>query len=136
MTQRLHEVGVEFEVPFHDVDALRIVWHGHYYKYMELGRTALLRDRGIDVPEIGPNGYRLLLVESRCRYTFPLRYGDQGRVHAWFAALQPRLTIAYRIRNLTHDRCSARGQTELVALTREGRMLPETPDDLLELIHA
>ncbi|MEZ4452430.1 MAG: hypothetical protein R3B09_23395 [Nannocystaceae bacterium] len=32
---RLHEVSVDFEVPFHDVDALRIVWHGHYYKYME-----------------------------------------------------------------------------------------------------
>ena len=86
MSRRLYEVTRDFEVPFHDVDALRIVWHGHYYKYMELGRTALLRDRGIDVPEIGPNGYRLLLVESRCRYTFPLRYGDQGRVHAWFAA--------------------------------------------------
>jgi len=135
MSRRLYEVTKDFEVPFHDVDALRIVWHGHYYKYLELGRTALLRDRGIDVEKIGDAGYTLLLVESRCRYTFPLRYGDKGRVHAWFAALQPRLTIAYRIRNLTHDRCSARGQTELVALDNQGRMLSETPDDLLELIH-
>ena len=25
-------VSVELEVPFHDVDSLHIVWHGHYYK--------------------------------------------------------------------------------------------------------
>ena len=43
--QRLHETSVEIEVPFHDVDALRIVWHGHYYKYLELARTQLLRSR-------------------------------------------------------------------------------------------
>ena len=67
---RLYEVTVDFEVPFHDVDALRIVWHGHYYKYMELGRTALLRSRGIDVESIGEAGYRLLLVDSHCRYTY------------------------------------------------------------------
>ena len=24
------------QVPFHDVDALHIVWHGHYYKYLEV----------------------------------------------------------------------------------------------------
>ena len=28
-------------------------------------------------------------------------------------SVAPRLVIAYRIRNLTHDRCSARGQTIL-----------------------
>ena len=132
---RLHEASLDFEVPFHDVDVLGIVWHGHYYKYMELGRTALMRARGLDIAEIRRAGYAQLLVDSHCRYTVPLRYGDRGRVHAWFAGLRPRLGVSYRIRNLTHDRCSARGHTELVALGRDGVMLPETPDDLLELIH-
>ncbi len=45
---RLHETSIEFEVPFHDVDALRVVWHGHYYKYLELARTALFRSSGLD----------------------------------------------------------------------------------------
>ncbi|MBK8265419.1 MAG: acyl-CoA thioesterase [Nannocystis sp.] len=135
MTRRLYEVTVDFEVPFHDVDSLNIVWHGHYYKYMELGRTALLRSRGVDVAMSEQIGYQLLLIESRCRYTFSMRYGDRGRVHAWFSALRPRLSVAYRIRNLTHDRCSARGLTELVTIDRDGQMLPETPDDLLALLH-
>ncbi|HEY8376052.1 MAG TPA: thioesterase family protein [Nannocystis sp.] len=129
---RLHEISVEFEVPFHDVDVLGIVWHGHYYKYMELGRTALLRSRGLDVDDIRAAGYALLLVDSHCRYTFPLRYADRARVDAWFASVTPRLVVAYRIRNLSHDRCSARGQTILVTTDHDGRLLPETPDALLK----
>lgn len=141
---RLHEVSVDFEVPFHDVDALRIVWHGHYYKYMELGRTALLRACGLESLEGGamelaarsPEAPRrhLLLVDARCRYTYPLRYGDRGRVSAWFSALTPRLVVSYRIRNLTHDRSSARARSELVLVDADGRMLPETPDDVLEIL--
>ena len=41
------QVEVELEVPFHDVDMLQLVWHGHYYKYFELARTQLLRQRGL-----------------------------------------------------------------------------------------
>jgi len=39
MTTRDHAIEIRLEVPFHDVDALRIVWHGHYLKYLELART-------------------------------------------------------------------------------------------------
>lgn len=129
---RLHEIHHDFEVPFHDVDALQIVWHGHYYKYMEHGRTALMRARGLDVADMRALGHRLLLVDSHCRHTFPLYYADKARVTAWFVSVSPRLVIAYRIRNLTHDRCSARGQTILITTDADGRMLPETPDALLQ----
>ena len=40
---RLRETRVELEVPFHHVDALGVVWHGHYLEYLEPARTALLR---------------------------------------------------------------------------------------------
>jgi acyl-CoA thioester hydrolase len=35
----LHKTRVELDVPFHDVDLQRVVWHGHYYKYFEVART-------------------------------------------------------------------------------------------------
>jgi acyl-CoA thioester hydrolase len=35
-------------VRFNEVDALHIVWHGHYVNYFEEGRRALGRRLGID----------------------------------------------------------------------------------------
>ncbi|MCP4004224.1 MAG: acyl-CoA thioesterase [bacterium] len=127
---RLHECSTELEVPFHDVDALRIVWHGHYYKYMEIARTQLLRSRKLDVKDLISLGHGLLVIESACRHTAPLRYGDRVRIAAWFGDVTHRILIAYELSNLSLGVRSARGHTTLVATTPTGEMLHRTPDSI------
>jgi len=136
MSQRLHLTEIELEIPFHDVDALGVVWHGHYYKYLELARTQLLRSVGLDAGDlIGPR-FRFLVIESRCRYAFPLFYGDRARVAAWLRDFRNRICIAYEVTNLSQRRRAARGQTVLATLDSEGRMLLETPQAILKRIGA
>lgn len=134
MSPRLHEIAVEQEVPLHDTDAMGVVWHGHYYKYFELARTALLRSRGLDQGElIGPR-FLFMVVESKCRHAFPLAYGERMRIRAWFRDVKHRLNVAYEITNLSRGRRAARGHTLLVSLDRERRMLLETPREILARI--
>jgi len=131
---RIRPASVELEVPFHDVDALRIVWHGHYYKYLELARTRLVRQCGLEVGDlIGPR-YRFLMIESGCRYAAPLRYGDRVRVDAWFQDVAHRLNIGYEVINLTRGERAARAHTVLATTDVEGRLLLRTPDAILERI--
>ena len=85
------QVEVPIEVPFHDVDGLGVVWHGHIYKYIEIARTALFREVGLEkrpgeIEKVGrdENNFSLRVVESRCRHLMPLYYGDQLKVRAWF----------------------------------------------------
>lgn len=125
-------VAIELEVPFHDVDALQVVWHGHYLKYLELARTALMRSRNLDIEQVVAAGYRQLVIETRCRYIFPLRYGERFRVEAWFQDIDNRLNIGFEITNLTQGRRCLRGHTILVTTDAAGRMLLETPDALLQ----
>jgi acyl-CoA thioester hydrolase len=133
--ERLREVQVEHEVPFHDVDALRVVWHGHYFKYFELARTALLRSCGLDAGELIGGRYQFLVIDARCRHVGKLRYGDRMRIHAWFSDLHRRIGIAYELWNLTLDRRAARGHTSLATLDREGTLLFETPGEIVRRIH-
>src|SRR5258705_3525911 len=111
MSGRLRESSVEFEVPFHDIDGLGIVWPGHYYKYFELARTRLLRSVGLDAGDIIGPRFRFLVVESHCRYVAPLRYGDQVRVAAWFGDVRHRIRIVYEAIHLASGRRAARGHT-------------------------
>jgi acyl-CoA thioester hydrolase len=131
---RLREVAVEHEVPFHDVDALRVVWHGHYFKYFELARTPLLRSVGLDAGALVGGRYQFVVIESHCRHGGPLRYGDRMRIAAWFGALHRRIQIGYEIWNLTLDRRAARGHTTLATLDGEGALLFETPPEILHRI--
>jgi acyl-CoA thioester hydrolase len=134
MTPRLRETAVEVEVPFHDVDGLGIVWHGHYYKYFEIARTRLLRSVGLDQGDvIGPR-WRFLVVESHCRYAAALRYGDKVRVSAWFGDVRHRIKISYEAVSLSTGRRAARGHTILATTDLEGRLLLETPSGIVNRI--
>ena len=123
---------IELEVPFHDVDSLGVVWHGHYFKYLEIARTRLFRDLGIDRAYIEARGWGFLVTESRCRHVFPLRYGDRATVSVWALDLDHRVHLAYEVRNETHDRRAARARTVLVTIDRTGAMLLRTPDELAD----
>jgi acyl-CoA thioester hydrolase len=134
MTTRLRETTIEVEVPFHDVDGLGIVWHGHYYKYFEIARTRLLRSVGLDQGDvIGPR-WRFLVVESHCRYAAALRYGDKVRVSAWFGDVRHRIKISYEAVSLETGRRAARGHTILATTDLDGRLLLETPHGIVERI--
>ena len=129
-------VSIEMEVPFHHVDALQIVWHGHYYKYLELARTQLLRCRKLDADDLIGLGMGLVMIESSCRYASPLFYADRFRVSAWFRDVKHRVFIAYEVTNLTRDRRAARAHTIFAATDHEGRMLLRTPPAILERLDA
>ena len=133
-TSRLHETRVELEVPFHHVDLLRVVWHGHYYVYFEAARTQLLRSLGLDGVEIIEERYLLVVSDSSCRHIRPLTYGDRFEVAAWLADVENRLCIQYEIRNLSSGQRCARGRTVLVSLDLDGRLLLKTPRAILDRI--
>ncbi len=129
-----HEAVYEQRVPLHDCDPLGIVWHGHYYKYLEIARTLLFEGLGIDVAFFQKNEIRLVIMESRCRHSFPLRMGETLRVRAWFQDYEQRLRVAYHVHNLDHDRRAARAWTTLVATTPDETLLMETPDAIANRI--
>ena len=50
-----HEI--EVTPAFFDIDVMEIVWHGHYVKYLEMARSALLAKYGYDYPQMRASGY-------------------------------------------------------------------------------
>ncbi len=123
-------VSVALEVPFHDVDALKIVWHAHYLRYLDVARTALMRARGLDIPQLAVMRYHMVVVENHCRYIFPLRYGEHFRVTVWVVEVANWIKLAYLIRNLTRDRRAARAHSTLVTIDQHGNSLWETPAEI------
>lgn len=122
--------SVTLKVPFHDCDPLFVVWHGRYFQYLEVARSALFRKHRCDVEDVRALGYRMYVTDVRCRYMHPLSYNDEVRITARFTATRPLLRIAYEVFNVTAGRKSARAVTVLATTDGAGNLLPETPDDL------
>jgi acyl-CoA thioester hydrolase len=110
------EAAVEVEVPFHDVDAMTIAWHGRYLKYFELARCALLRRFDYDYPQMQESGYVWPVVECYAKYVRPARYGQRLRVEATLVEYENRLKIAYLIRDAATGERMTKGYTTHVAI--------------------
>ena len=67
------KVEIDVEVPFYDVDAMGVAWHGHYIKYFERARCRLLQTFDYDYPRMQESGYLWPVVELRVKYVRPAR---------------------------------------------------------------
>jgi acyl-CoA thioester hydrolase len=111
------------EVPFHDVDAMNVCWHGHYLKYFEIGRAALLRAFDYDYPAMQASGYLWPIVEAHLKYVRPAVYGQALEVRAELLEFQNRLKIGYQIVDVASGQRLTKGYTIQVAVCAATREL-------------
>ncbi len=127
--------AVTLEVPFHDVDSMGIVWHGHYLKYFEIARTALMRRVGMDLAEMNASGCVWPVVTCEVKYLRPLRYGQAFRVEAELQDHDCRLKIAYTISDVaTGERLTRASTVQFPVDAATGETRYETPAGLVEAI--
>ncbi|MCX8005337.1 MAG: acyl-CoA thioesterase [Burkholderiaceae bacterium] len=129
--------AVEVTVPFHDLDAVQIVWHGHYAKYLELARDALMEKIGYSHGEMRASGFVWPVIELRLRYLQPARLRQRLRVQATLLEFEQRLKIGYEILDAAGGRRLTRAHTVQVPVRIDGgQMLYSTPPVLREKIAA
>src|SRR6185436_16725081 len=72
----------EIQVAFHDVDLMAVVWHGHYFKYLETARWQLMDRLGYGFAAMRDSGYLWPIIETRMRHMRSAAYGDRLAVTA------------------------------------------------------
>jgi acyl-CoA thioester hydrolase len=115
--------AVDVEVAFHDVDAMNVVWHGHYVKYFELARCALLRRFDYDYPQMLASGYLWPIVDCRLKYVRSALYGQRLRIEATLLEYENRIKIGYEIRDASTGERLTKGSTIQVAINAATREL-------------
>lgn len=106
----------EVVVPFFDVDSLNIVWHGHYVKYLEVARCALLDKLGHDYNQMRDSGYAWPVIDLQLRYVRGAVFGQRLNVRASLVEWENRLKIDYLITDLATGERMTRASTTQVAV--------------------
>ena len=128
---------VIIEVPFHDVDTMNVVWHGHYLKYFEIARCKLLDQFHYNYKQMLASGYVWPVIESHVRYVQGIEFEQKIRVRAILKEWENRLKIEYQIFDADSGRKLTKGYTSQVAVGIESReMCFQSPQVLLEQLHA
>ena len=122
------------------MDAIQVVWHGHYLSYFEVGREALGAAYGVGFQDLVSAGVAAPIVHACCDYFVPARHGDvleiRARLHH---SLASKLDLTYDIHRCEADDTSltgtqpatgprmATGHTTQVFVTPGGDLLLNQP---------
>ena len=127
------EAKVEIEIPFHDIDFMGIVWHGHYVKYLEIARCALLDKIDYNYPQMKVSGYAWPIIDMRIRYPRALLFQQEVTVTAKLEEWENRLKVSYLIEDSASGQRLTRAYTVQVALDmKSNEMLFVSPNILFE----
>ena len=129
------QAEIELVVPFFDVDMMEVVWHGHYVKYFEEARCALLDKLGHNYLQMRDAGYAWPIIDLQVRYIRGAQFGQRIRVRADLVEWENRLKINYLITEVATGERMTRGSSVQVAVEIASReMLLASPRVFVEAV--
>lgn len=128
--------SIEVTVAFHDIDIIGVMWHGHYLKYLETARWALMDRLDFGYDTMAASGYAWPIVEMHVKYVQAAKLGNRLSVRASLVEWQSRLTVNYLITRADDQERLARARSVQVAVdARTNALQFVTPQPLLERVH-
>jgi acyl-CoA thioester hydrolase len=137
MAKGLISEELVFPVEFYDADAMGIVWHGNYVKYMEKARCALLDKIGFGYLEMVRVGCVFPVAEVKVKYIRSLRFGETVRAVATLTEYENCMKIKYEFYNADTGELTTRAETMQMAVdTKTNKSLFVCPADFTDKVEA
>jgi acyl-CoA thioester hydrolase len=113
-----HEITVR--VRYAETDRMGLLHHANYFVYFEMGRTEMLRSRGVSYREVEDSGHFLVIIDIGCKFKKPAYYDDLLTVRTTVARVT-HVKIVHVYHVLRDGVVLAEGHSTLACVDREGK---------------
>ena len=122
MTPVIHRTQIR--VTYAETDAMGIVYYANYLRWLEVGRTELMRSLGIAYKEMEARGAFLPVSEVYCKYHASARYDDILIIETTVDFLRrASIQFSYRILRQSDGTLLITGSTLHAFVDREGKIV-------------
>jgi acyl-CoA thioester hydrolase len=122
-------VDVDIRVRYAETDQMGVAYYANYLVWFEVGRSEFCRERGFRYVDLEALGYKLVVIDVRCRYRSSARYDETVIVRTSLKGANRRLiTFGYQIlRQDPGEEVIAEGETRHICVDSSGKTksLPE-----------
>ncbi|KJK19966.1 acyl-CoA thioesterase [Pseudomonas sp. NPDC087612] len=135
-SQGVLHVDSEVLVPFFDVDSMLVVWHGHYVKYLEVARCALLDRLEHNYLQMQASGFAWPVIDLQLRYVRGATFGQRLNVRASLVEWENRLKINYLISDaVTGARMTRASSVQVAVEIASGEMQLASPQVMIDAVN-
>jgi acyl-CoA thioester hydrolase len=112
----------QVRVRYAETDQMGIAHHAEYFAWFEVGRTDLLRGRGLTYRELEQDGVRLPVIETHAQFRRPAYYDDLLEIRTRLVAISgARVSFEYEVLRSGSPDVLAVGSTSHAAVGQDGR---------------
>ena len=124
----------QYRVTYADTDMMGVVYDGNYARFLEIGRTEMIRDMGMSYLEMEENGTAMPVFSFESKYRNVIRYDELITIETTVRDLPlVRMEFHHRIFNeagiVAHE-----AKVVLVFLDMKTSRPTRVPERLLELL--
>lgn len=120
---------VRVKVRFSEVDSIKMVWHGHYVKYIEDARESFCHRYGLDYMHIFNSGYLAPMFDMKMRYHHTATIDETLLVTITYRhARGAKLIFDYEIRRESDNVLILTAETTQLFVTHSGEFEPASPE--------
>ena len=126
---------LNYRIIYGDTDAGGIVYYANYLRFMEMGRTELMRNLAVPSKELERDGIIIPVTECHLRYKASAHYDDLISIHTCLAELTRwSCRFHYRINCQQQDReqLLVKGFTKHACIDRQGKLV-SMPEKIMQL---
>ena len=116
-----HELSIR--VRYAETDRMGLLHHANYFVYFEMGRTELLRAKGLSYRDVEDAGHFLVIIEVGCKFKRPAYYDDLLTLRTTVAKVT-HVKIIHHYQLLRDGVLLAEGHSTLACVDREGKPQP------------
>ena len=113
-----HEIAIR--VRYAETDRMGLLHHSNYFVFFEMGRTELLRERGISYRDIEDSGHLLVIIDIGCKFKRPAYYDDLLTLRTTVTRVT-HVKIVHGYRVLRDGVLLAEGHSTLACVDRDGK---------------
>lgn len=107
-------------VRYAETDMMRVVYHGSYLPWFEIGRTTLLKEYGLPYRQLEADGFFLPVLELSVKYLRPALYDDTITIVTTMSEKPTlRIRLSYEVKR--GETLLATAQTVHAFIDREGK---------------
>src|SRR4051812_29844901 len=121
-----HEIT--FRVRYAETDRMGLLHHANYIVYFEMGRTELLRERGVSYRDLEDSGHLLVVVEVGCKFKKPAYYDDLLTIRTTVSRVT-HVKVVHQYQVFRDGLLLAEGHSTLACVDREGK--PQALPDVI-----
>ena len=128
-----HTNHLEVRIYYEDTDCGCVVYYANYLRYMERGRTELMRDLGLELSRLHEQDTLFVVAEANVKYHCSARYNDVIDVVTSIAGhSSASITFHYEISN-QHGVLCVSGDIKAACVTAAGK-LKRVPEEIVKML--